>query len=289
MDGFLNVLKPPGMTSHDVISFLRKNLNIKKVGHLGTLDPGAAGVLPICIGKATKLAQYVVSQTKMYRAEITFGFSTDSIDKFGNITSVTPVKILEQYKISEIESVFKGDILQIPPIYSAKKVDGKKLYQYAREGKTIDIKPSPVTIYDINVISYEAPYKIIFDVKCSKGTYVRALVRDICDYLNISGYMSMLIRTSVGSFTLENSFTLEEVVSGKYKIMKMDDIITFPDVCLSNDDYHKIVHGNPVKNKYTNVDAEFIKLYSPEHFFVGVGKVIGDRIYVERLLFGADG
>lgn len=289
MDGFLNVLKPPGMTSHDVISFLRKNLNIKKVGHLGTLDPGAAGVLPICIGKATKLAQYVVSQTKTYRAEITFGFSTDSIDKFGNITSVTPVKVLEQYKMSEIENAFKGDILQIPPIYSAKKVDGKKLYQYAREGKTIDIKPSLVTIYDINVLSYEAPYKIMFDVKCSKGTYVRALVRDICDYLNISGYMSMLIRLSAGSFTLENSFTLEEIVDGKYKIMKMDDVITFPDVCLNNDDYHKIVHGNPVKNRYIDTDNEFIKLYSPEHSFVGVGKVVDDRIYVERLLFGADG
>ncbi|AFK86835.1 MULTISPECIES: tRNA pseudouridine(55) synthase TruB [Thermoanaerobacterium] len=289
MDGFLNVLKPPGMTSHDIISFLRKNLNIKKVGHLGTLDPGAAGVLPICIGKATKLAQYVVSQTKMYRAEITFGFSTDSIDKFGHITSVTPVKVLEQYKMLEIENAFKGDILQIPPIYSAKKVDGKRLYQYAREGKTIDIKPSLVTIYDINVISYEAPYKIMFDVKCSKGTYVRALVRDICDYLNISGYMSMLIRLSVGSFTLENSFTLEEIVDGKYKIMKMDDVITFPDVCLNNDDYHKIVHGNPVKNRYIDTDNEFIKLYSPEHSFVGVGKVADDRIYVERLLFGADG
>ncbi|MEG6565936.1 tRNA pseudouridine(55) synthase TruB [Thermoanaerobacterium saccharolyticum] len=289
MDGFLNILKPPGMTSHDVISFLRKKFNIKKVGHLGTLDPGAAGVLPICIGKATKLAQYVVSQTKAYRAEITFGFSTDSIDKFGNITSAMPVKILEQYKISEIENAFKGDILQIPPIYSAKKVDGKKLYQYAREGKTIDIKPSLVTIYDIYVISYEAPYKIMFDVKCSKGTYVRALVRDICDYLNISGYMSMLIRLRVGSFTLENSFTLEEILDGKYKIMKMDDVITFPDVCLSNDDYYKIVHGNPVKNKYIDADDELIKLYSPEHSFVGVGKVAGDRIYVERLLFGADG
>lgn len=289
MDGFLNILKPPGMTSHDVVCFLRKNFNIKKIGHLGTLDPGVAGVLPICIGKATKLAQFVVSQTKSYRAEITFGFSTDSIDKFGNITKVTPAEILDHDKISEIANVFKGNLLQIPPLYSAKKVDGKKLYEYARDGKSVDIKPSHITIYDINIISYEMPYKIMFDVKCSKGTYVRSLIRDICDYLNTSGYMSMLIRLSVGPFTLEDSFTLEEILKGKYKIIKMDKVLTFHNVYLNNSDYKKIVHGNPVKNSYIDTDNEFIKLYSPDHLFVGVGKVIGNMIHVERLLFGADG
>ncbi|WKV09086.1 tRNA pseudouridine(55) synthase TruB [Thermoanaerobacterium sp. CMT5567-10] len=288
MDGFLNVLKPPGMTSHDVVSFLRKKFNIKKIGHLGTLDPGAAGVLPICIGKATKLSQYVVSQSKTYRAEITFGFSTDSIDKFGNITEVTPVKIFTIDRIQEVLTKFKGDILQVPPIYSAKKINGKKLYEYAREGKNIEIKASPITIYDIKLVSYDIPYRIMFDVKCSKGTYIRALVRDVCDKLNIAGYMSMLVRINVGPFSLENSYTLEDIKTDKYKMIEMSNILPFPDIHLNNLDYKKIIHGNPIENNYLDVHSNFVKLYNPDNLFIGIGKVGSSKIYVERLLFGAD-
>lgn len=288
MNGFLNVLKPPGMTSHDVVSFLRKEFDIKKIGHLGTLDPGAAGVLPVCIGKATKLSQYIVSQEKAYRAEITFGFSTDSIDKFGNIINTTPVKNIRIDEIQEVLSKFKGDILQIPPIYSAKKVNGKKLYEYAREGKSIEIKASPICIYDMNLVSYDVPYKIMFDVKCSKGTYIRALVRDICERLSIAGYMSMLIRTSVGSFELENSYTLEDIKANKYKIIEMDSALNLPAAYLSDADYKKIIHGQPVENNYLDAKTKIIKMYNPDNLFVGIGRVENSKIYVERLLIGAE-
>lgn len=288
MNGFLNVLKPPGMTSHDVVLFLKKEFNIKKIGHLGTLDPGAAGVLPICIGKATKLSQYIVSQSKTYRAEITFGFSTDSIDKFGNITNVTPVQQFTIDKIQEILAEFKGDILQIPPIYSAKKVNGKKLYEYAREGKSVEIKASPICIYDINLISYDIPYKIMFDVKCSKGTYIRALARDICEKLSIAGYMSMLIRTSVGPFTLEDSYTLEDIKADNYKIIEMDRVLSLPSIYLSSTDYKKIIHGQSIKNNYLDENSKIVKMYNPNNLFVGIGKIENSKIYVERLLFGAE-
>ncbi|SNX55471.1 tRNA pseudouridine(55) synthase TruB [Thermoanaerobacterium sp. RBIITD] len=288
MDGFLNVLKPPGMTSHDVVAFLRKKLNIKKIGHLGTLDPGAAGVLPISIGKATRLSQYIFDLKKSYRAEITFGFSTDTLDKYGNIVEVTPVRQFTNDILENVIKKFEGNILQIPPIYSAKKINGKKLYEYARAGKEINIKPSTINIYEIKVLSYEIPYKLLIDVKCSKGTYIRALVRDICKSLSVAGYMSMLIRTSVGLFNIDNSYTLEDIKLDNYKLLDMDSILSLPSVYLDYIDSKKIMHGQCIENKYLFNTEKIVKLYNSDKMFIGIGNIRNSKIYVERLLFGAE-
>jgi tRNA pseudouridine55 synthase len=211
LDGFLNILKPPGMTSHDVVHHIRKLLNGIKVGHGGTLDPGAAGVLPILLGRATRLSAYLVDFSKVYRAELTLGLSTDTADSFGNILSKREVPSLNIQEIESIFDIFKGQIEQIPPMFAAVKYKGKKLYQYAREGITIERKPRTVQIYSIELIEYIQPDRVIFEVKCSKGTYIRTLCAQIGDALSCGGHMSFLLRKEVGNFTLSDSYTLEEV------------------------------------------------------------------------------
>ena len=172
MFGFINVNKPSGMTSHDVVSFLRRNLKIKKIGHTGTLDPMANGVLPIAVGDATRLIQYL-SDDKEYVATVKFGVSTDTYDKEGEIVS-TSDKIVEQAELEVALNQFRGEILQKPPIYSALKKNGKKLYEYAREGKEVEIEARKVTIEKLDLLSLENNIAKL-RVKCSKGTYISSL------------------------------------------------------------------------------------------------------------------
>ncbi|WIF96200.1 tRNA pseudouridine(55) synthase TruB [Caminicella sporogenes] len=211
MIGFLNILKPPNMTSHDVVNFVRKNLNVKKVGHSGTLDPMATGVLPICIGKATKLIEFMQNDTKTYRAELTLGIVTDTQDRWGNILDTVNVNVSEE-KIFEVFNSFKGEKTQIPPMYSALKYKGKKLYELARQGITVERKPRKIYIYDISIIDINAN-KILFDVNCSKGTYIRTLCHDIGMALGCGGHMSFLARLRSGYFNLDDSLTLEEITA----------------------------------------------------------------------------
>lgn len=288
MDGFLNILKPPGMTSNDVVVFLRKELNIRKIGHLGTLDPGAAGVLPVCIGKATKLAKYVVEEDKLYRAEITFGFSTDTLDKYGLITKTSCVKSLKIDDIVKVTNKFKGQIMQVPPLYSAKKINGKKLYKYARSGINVELKAYPVYIDYIYIIEYDTPYKLLLDIKCSKGTYIRALARDICKEFGMEGFMSMLIRTKVGQFKIEDAYTLEDIKEKKFNIIFIDNVITYPPIYLDEVDTSKIIHGQFIANKYLHSTTRYVKLYDNGKKFKGIGRIENDKIYIDRLLFGAD-
>ncbi|MFA5523366.1 MAG: tRNA pseudouridine(55) synthase TruB [Tissierellales bacterium] len=211
MNGIINVLKPPGMTSHDVVNFIRKRLNIKRVGHTGTLDPNAAGVLPICIGKATRVVQYFDDFTKVYRAELTLGYETDTQDKYGVIINKKDVLNISSEKIEEAFNEFVGKILQTPPMYSALKHNGKKLYELAREGKVVERKPREIGIHSIKIVKNYNNNRILFDVECSKGTYIRTLCNDIGKSLGNLGCMTFLLRTKVGDFSLENSYTIEEV------------------------------------------------------------------------------
>ncbi|MDO9535260.1 MAG: tRNA pseudouridine(55) synthase TruB [Bacillota bacterium] len=211
MDGFINVLKPPGLTSHDVVDHIRKAFHGIKVGHGGTLDPGAAGVLPILLGRATRLSSYLLDFSKVYRAELLLGLSTDTADSFGKVIAQKEVPSLNIQVIERVLDLFKGEIEQIPPMFAAVKHKGKKLYQYAREGITIERKPRTVQIYSIELIDYIHPARIIFDVKCSKGTYIRTLCAQIGDALSCGGHMSFLLRKEVGKFILPDSYTLEEV------------------------------------------------------------------------------
>lgn len=215
INGVINVLKPPGMTSHDVIYFIRRNLKVKKAGHTGTLDPGVAGVLPVCVGKGTKVIEYLEHDMKVYRAEATLGKATDTQDGFGTTTGLYDASHLTEEAVLDKLNSFLGEQFQIPPMVSAVKHKGKKLYELAREGISVEREPRKVHIFDISVIKlwdFGTPQpKILFDVKCSKGTYVRTLCHDLGEKLGCGGFMSFLIRSATGMFHMNEALTLEEI------------------------------------------------------------------------------
>ena len=209
MDGVLNIRKEKGYTSFDVVAKLRGILHMKKIGHTGTLDPEAEGVLPVVLGKATKLVDLLTEKQKTYEALLHLGLETDTQDMTGTVLEEKPVEVTEEEVRTVIRS-FLGEQQQIPPMYSALKVDGKKLYELAREGKTVERKPSAVQFYEIEIKKIELPY-VRFSVTCSKGTYIRTLCHDIGQKLGCGGCMEELLRTRSGNFVWEDSMTLAEV------------------------------------------------------------------------------
>lgn len=209
MNGILNFLKPPGMTSHDAVAVVRRVLWTKKVGHTGTLDPQAAGVLPICVGQATRIVEMLQEDRKTYRAELMLGISTDTQDRWGEVLSERTVSVTAEQLLGVFE-LFTGDILQVPPMYSALKVDGQKLCDLARKGITVERESRPQTIHSIRLIRFDGR-KALIDVSCSKGTYIRTLCHDIGEHLGCGGTMSFLLRTATGAFDIKDSITLEEL------------------------------------------------------------------------------
>jgi len=217
MDGVLNLLKPPGMTSHDVVSVVRRALGVKKVGHTGTLDPGVAGVLPICVGRATRLAEFIAGEDKAYRAEITFGTVTSTQDSFGEVISQQEAGHLTRGDVAYALARFHGPIMQVPPMVSAVKVGGKRLYELAREGVEVERQARQVVIHRVQLLDFQpgpAP-KAMVDVVCSKGTYIRTLAHDLGQMLQVGAHMSYLVRTRSGPFSLADAATLEELLAGK--------------------------------------------------------------------------
>lgn len=209
MNGIINVLKPTDMTSHDVVAVLRRLLHFKKIGHTGTLDPMAVGVLPICVGRATKVVEHLTNDQKTYRCEIKFGESTDTQDRWGTVLEQSD----KRPTLEEIEAVlpqFHGEIDQVPPMYSALKVDGKKLVDLAREGIVVERKARRQTIHALEIIRVY-PEGLCMDVTCSKGTYVRTICHDIGEALGCHAHMTSLIRMQSGVFKIEDALTLEEV------------------------------------------------------------------------------
>ena len=209
MDGVFNIYKQTGFTSHDVVAVVRKTVHMKKVGHGGTLDPAAEGVLPVCLGRATKLTDYIMEGTKTYRAELTLGVTTDTQDATGQVLNEQPVDVIREALEAAVRG-FIGEIEQVPPMYSARKVNGKKLYDLARSGKEVEREARTITNFDIKVEDYTCP-KATLLVTCGKGTYIRTLCADLGEALGCGGHMSALTRTAVGRFTLENAVTLEEL------------------------------------------------------------------------------
>ncbi|MGB9792092.1 MAG: tRNA pseudouridine(55) synthase TruB [Thermacetogeniaceae bacterium] len=214
MDGLINVLKEPGLTSHDVVQYLRRLFKFRKIGHCGTLDPGAAGVLPICLGQGTRVSEFLMMKPKKYRAEITFGIETDTSDAGGSIIRKEPNAKVEPEELMQILKQFQGEIYQTPPMVSAIHYEGKRLYELAREGKTVERKARKVNIYSLKLLAFydTHPYpRALLDIHCSKGTYIRTLCSDIGKALGCGAYLSFLVRTESGSFKLEDSFTLNEI------------------------------------------------------------------------------
>lgn len=214
MDGIINIYKEKGYTSHDVVAKLRGILKMKRIGHTGTLDPEAEGVLPVCLGTATKLCDMMTDKIKVYRAEVIFGIATDTEDLTGKIVKELPVHCSRK-DLDETIVEFEGGYEQIPPMYSAIKVAGKKLYEFAREGKTVERAARPVVIYSINVENTTEEQGLlkeaVITVVCGKGTYIRSLCRDIGERLGTCACMKSLIRLKSGQFCIENSLKLSEV------------------------------------------------------------------------------
>ena len=205
--GIINVYKEKGFTSHDVVAKLRGIVGQKKIGHTGTLDPDATGVLPVCLGKATKLCDLLTDKNKTYEAVLLLGKTTDTQDITGEVLEEKSTEALTEEKVREAIEGFIGDYEQIPPMYSALKVNGKKLYELAREGKVIERKARPVKILDIQILEIDLP-KVRMEVSCSKGTYIRTLCHDIGEKLGCGGCMESLIRTRVSTFRIEDAKTL---------------------------------------------------------------------------------
>lgn len=282
MNGILNILKPTGMTSHDVVGAVRKIFGIRKVGHTGTLDPNAAGVLPICIGKATKLSQYLTEKDKRYRCEMIFGKTTDTLDSYGEITQEdTVLEALLQEDFEQVARQFVGTIDQVPPAYSAIKVGGIKLYEKARKGKEIGTIPSrSVTIYEIRTLRYDYP-RVMMDIRCSKGTYIRSLVRDLAQGLNRKAYMSLLIRTQAGQFRIEDAWTLEEL---KEKSLE-DLLVPLQEIELAMDD---IIIKSTAQTSYVNgvivspkgictpypEEQRTVRVFNEQGEFLGIGAIL---------------
>jgi len=246
MDGILVVDKPSGITSHDVVNAVRKLLNTKKVGHTGTLDPAATGVLPLLIGKATKLSQYLMGSHKTYLATVTFGIVTDTYDADGEIREENPVDV-SQEQLECVLANYRGKISQIPPMYSAKKISGRKLYELAREGKEIEREPKTVNISQLDLLEYGKSTAVL-EVTCSAGTYIRSLAYDIGRELGCGAHLSKLCRTKSGDFGLETAVTLDAMEEGEVDahsvlISLADALKRFPVIRLPPQFVRRVANG----------------------------------------------
>ena len=262
MFGFLNVYKPAGITSHDVVSCLRRVTKIKQIGHTGPLDPFAEGLLLVCIGKATRLIEYL-DDDKAYTGVIQLGSATDTYDKEGKIIK-TSDKMVTKTDIESALIHFTGEIEQLPPIYSAIKVNGKKLYQYAREGKEVKIEPRRVNISSLEILDFdEANRQVTLHIECSKGTYIRSIANDLGEKLGTYGHLIKLIRTKVGDFKVNDSIKLDELDT--YEKVQSNLInpvqkIKFPEYKLTQDEKDKVSRGMPVNYTGDFRESSLVKL-----------------------------
>jgi tRNA pseudouridine 55 synthase len=282
IDGIINIYKEKGYTSHDVVAKMRGILRIKKIGHTGTLDPEAEGVLPVCIGKATKLVDLITDKDKTYDTVLKLGITTDTQDMTGTVLKTSEVDA-DFHRISEVIESFQGEYLQLPPMYSAIKVGGKRLYELARQGKEIERERRKVVIKDIRILLY-SPEKeeITLSVDCSKGTYIRTLLNDIGESLGCGGTMKSLVRTAVGNFRIEEALTLskvEELVHAGHLedyVVPMDQMFLHYDQIIVDRDYHKLIYnGNAFLAQHTlnpemERSQEFVRVYDADHIFVGL-------------------
>ncbi len=285
MDGFLNFLKPPGMTSHDVVDHVRALLPRIKVGHGGTLDPAAAGVLPLLLGKATRLSSFLLHSQKVYRAELFLGVTTDTDDSGGSVLTRNPPPYPETGKIVKVMQSFCGEIEQIPPMYSAIKHKGKKLYQYARSGEEIKRSPRRAIIYYLKLVERIDFQKILFEVECSGGTYIRTLCSQIGDALGCGGHMSFLLRKRAGPFHLSEAYTLEELKTGRPEDFLLPLDFLFQDMdslTLDTENIKRLRHGRAVPLELVRtaagdkplspVDGKEMPVYTTEREFVLLAK-----------------
>lgn len=278
--GFLNIYKPVGMTSHDVVSVLRRVTKIKQIGHTGTLDPFAEGVLPICIGKATRLIEYL-QDDKEYLATVQFGAATNTFDLDGEKVFTSDKKVSRD-DIKEGLKSFEGEISQFPPIFSAIKVKGKKLYEYARKGEEVEIQPRKVVIENIELKNFdEELQQAQILLKCSKGTYIRSIANDLGKNLGCGGYLIKLIRTQAGKFRVENSVQLDGI-DVESNLINPLDILNLPKIAVDNDALARIKNGMPIYKTCDKI-GNFVSLIYNDVEICAVGIADGEKIKLKKV------
>lgn len=281
--GFLNIYKTKGMTSHDVVACVRRIVHIKQVGHTGTLDPFAEGVLPVCLGKATRLIEFL-DDDKEYLAVVQLGKSTTTYDLEGEITFQSEKKVTAN-EVSQAIKNFEGEIQQLPPIYSAIKVNGKKLYDYARHGENVEIKPRKVTIKKIELVSFdENNQSAEILVACSKGTYIRSIAYDLGQNLGTGGYLTKLTRTKAGKFTLNNSICLEDLEKqfSPSQLINPLTMLDLPRIEMNSIEIEKVSHGQFLKNRGFE-DGQFVILIYNKNIIGALGAADGDKIMIKKV------
>lgn len=274
MNGIVVIDKPKGVTSHDVVGMMRKRFGTRRVGHTGTLDPMATGVLPVCIGNATRAADMLIESDKRYTAEFILGKTTDTLDIEGTVTGETDVTVTED-EVRRAVLQFMGEISQIPPMYSAIKKDGKKLYELAREGKEIEREARNITVYSIDILRIDLP-TVEIDVKCSKGTYIRTLCDDIGKALGCGATMTALRRTATAGFTEDNALTIDELdkLEDKGAVLVPTDKLfeKYRALHLNEKQTRSITNGVQMTWR-DGYEGERVRLYSNEGKFLCVSQI----------------
>ena len=242
------------MTSHDVVAWLRSLLKMRKIGHAGTLDSDAAGVLPVAVGKGTRLLEFFLDGPKSYRCEVILGITTDTYDVYGQFLRREAISSAQKERLPAVLKTFTGEILQIPPMVSAVRYRGKRLYELARQGKTVERSPRSIRIFKLEIIETfleQDPPRFYLDVVCSKGTYIRTLCHDLGQKIGCGAAMSFLLRTEAAGFRLENAYTLEEISAswnrGEQNFLQpLEKILDFPEVAIGEADLSLVLNGNPI-------------------------------------------
>ena len=296
--GVINIHKEKGYTSHDVVAKLRGIVGQKKIGHTGTLDPDATGVLPVCLGKATKLCDMLTDKSKTYETVMLLGKVTDTQDISGTVLNESSTDDLNEEAVKAAILSFIGDYMQIPPMYSALKVNGKKLYELAREGVEIERKARPVTILDIQLKEVKLP-RVRMEVSCSKGTYIRTLCHDIGEKLGCGACMEELIRTKVSRFELEDSLTLSQVQelkkAGKLAkiLVPIDEMfLDYEAITLKKEYMSFVYNGNAFMPKHVDqyvelVDGKMVRVYDDKGNFIAIYKFVKDKYMfkIEKMFY----
>jgi tRNA pseudouridine55 synthase len=282
MDGVLNINKPSGVTSHDVVESVRKILHERRIGHTGTLDPLATGVLVLCAGRATRIAQYLEAGEKEYKAIMRLGVTTDTLDAEGRILETKSYTPPDRQKITKVAQGFIGSIMQRPPAYSAVKVAGVPSYKLAREGKAELLKPRPVTIYSIELTAFDDPM-VGLTIRCSKGVYIRTLCAELGDALGMGAHLTGLERTRSGRFSIEHAVTLDRLRvmmasgSGEQIVTPIDEALAeFPAIPVSDAEAARVLHGNQIScpSSFANIISDHVRLHSPAGRLLGLARIV---------------
>lgn len=277
-DGLLNISKPVGMTSHDVVAKVRKILKQRRVGHAGTLDPAASGVLPICVGQGTRVAEYLSESGKAYQATVVFGVETDTYDAEGSIINSTNPAMLQLSRIETILEQFKGPQMQMPPVYSAIKIQGQAAYKRIRAGEEVKLQARPIEIFHLEIVNWQNP-TLTLDVACSKGTYIRSLAHDLGEATGYGAHLAGLVRTRSGPFILAESITLEELTLASEQgnlaryLQPADKALeNYPAIHLNEEQEQQVRHGNAFTFSIDLTEPSLARVYNPQGLFIAIAE-----------------